>query len=81
MALCKSYKVEFGQADMKWSSREKLLQKKKLGINSPEDWMEEGCWPAFRAADHKLGCQKDVQMERFRVFAGFTYGIHITFYY
>lgn len=74
--LCKPYKVEFGQADMKWSSGEKLLQKGKLDINPPEDWTEEGYWPAFRAADHKLRCQKDAQMERFRVVAGFTYGIH-----
>lgn len=81
MGLCKSYKAEFGLADMKWSSGGKLLPKGKLDINPPEDWLEEGYWPAFRAADHKLGCQKDAQMERFRVVPGFTYGIHITFYY
>jgi hypothetical protein len=36
---------------------------------------------ALRAAELRLGCQEDAQMERFRAVSVFTYGTHIIFYY
>jgi hypothetical protein len=77
--------------------REVASKKKKinrLDINLPEDWMEKGYRQrcpdmkvqqdgrqALRAAELRLGCQEDAQMERFRAVSVFTYGTHIIFYY